>query len=70
MSNQEWNNSPNVKLDAPCLGCKERYVLCHSECQTYKEWKVKLDNKREEIQLKKYQEGLVYKHNRNATTLF
>ena len=31
-----------MKIDSPCMGCKKRYVGCHSECLAYIDYKQRL----------------------------
>lgn len=31
--------------EAPCHGCTDRSITCHSECDKYKEWKTEYDRK-------------------------
>lgn len=31
---------------SPCANCNDRYLACHSECEKYKEFKIKLDLRR------------------------
>ena len=31
-----------MRIDSPCMGCKKRYVGCHSECLAYIDYKQKL----------------------------
>lgn len=36
-----------VKKIAPCKGCEQRHVGCHSTCNNYKEWQKMLDEEKE-----------------------
>ncbi len=27
-----------LRIDGPCLECKDRYVGCHGKCERYKAW--------------------------------
>lgn len=38
--------------NAPCFSCTNRSANCHTYCQTYKEWKLKRDEKIAEIKVK------------------
>lgn len=39
--------------NAPCFGCTDRHVSCHSTCQKYAEWGHKLNTQREAIRAEK-----------------
>lgn len=40
-------------MDNKCYGCKDRHYNCHSECEDYKAFRVKLD----EINAKNHRES-------------
>lgn len=31
---------------SPCYGCRDRYALCHTECEKYKAWRAELGAKK------------------------
>lgn len=37
------------KSDAPCMGCTNRFVGCHSKCEGFKEWSDKEQSNRIKI---------------------
>ena len=39
--------SPKGK-DAPCLGCADRHIGCHSDCERYKAFKGRTDGKNQD----------------------
>lgn len=41
---------------APCKGCKDRYILCHAECEKYINFRAQQDKYRKEINHKKQQD--------------
>jgi hypothetical protein len=36
-------------VHGPCLGCKERHMKCHSECEKYKAFKEKVEEEKSKI---------------------
>ena len=50
-------NFPNVT--APCKGCPDRFVGCHSTCDLYKQFRNELDKKN----------NMTYKEKKNEKTL-
>lgn len=38
---------------APCKGCTNRHPACHDGCEKYKEWKVKLEARKEAEKIRK-----------------
>ena len=46
---------------APCLDCKDRTLGCHSTCEPYKEFRLKLDAQNERNQKEK--EAAMIMHN-------
>ena len=47
-------------LHAPCLNCKNRHPLCHSECKEYLEYRKLKDEENERLHKFKEQENLTY----------
>lgn len=41
MSDDRWKGPGERFGKAPCMGCAERKVGCHSECPKYRAWKEK-----------------------------
>ena len=41
-------------MDAPCKGCKDREIGCHSLCEKYKSWRKWKDEENEKIRKAKY----------------
>ena len=39
-----------------CYGCEERSLGCHSDCEKYKEWKEKHDERQAEIRMRRDKE--------------
>ena len=47
------------RAEAPCLGCNNRYIGCHSECIKYKDFRQQLDA---ELKIfNSYKEGYAYR---------
>lgn len=44
---------------APCKGCEDRAMQCHSSCVRYKEWKEKCRQIRTETKAARYKEHTV-----------
>lgn len=42
------------KPSSPCKDCPDRYVGCHSKCNKYIDYKLKLEKYKEEQREKKY----------------
>lgn len=45
-------------MDVPCRGCKLREINCHSKCESYLEYRRKLDEQNKE----RYKEIDTYRH--------
>lgn len=45
-------------MDAPCRGCKFREINCHSKCESYLEYRRKLDEQNKE----RYKEINTYRY--------
>lgn len=52
-------------LHAPCLNCKNRHPLCHSECKEYLEYRKLKDEENERLHKLKYEDNLTYFPKRN-----
>lgn len=48
---------------APCEGCEDRYILCHADCEKYKNYRAEQDKYRKEFNRRKHNDLL----NMNAT---
>lgn len=45
-------NSPS-----PCTKCEDRTMICHSQCQKYKDWREALEKKKQEVYDKRNMEA-------------
>lgn len=49
-----------MSINCPCLNCEERVVGCHSNCESYKNFRTAMDDKNKSLRDSKHFEGLIY----------
>ena len=55
-----------MRPESPCLNCEKRHDGCHSECDSYKEFRAKLDRINEERFRESEHEGRLNAYHRET----
>ena len=44
-------------MNAPCKGCTDRYLMCHSNCEKYKQYKLENERVKDIISTANYEDS-------------
>ncbi len=56
---KKWTTGWFAKMKSPCLGCKDRFIGCHSKCDKYIKYRNEYDKlNKKEFMAKMYSSGI------------